>query len=357
MKNIILLVLTVLQLSVLNLIAQSKFSGVIKEAGTNNPIEGAVVKFGEMQDDYAISDKSGLFTIPDKHNEVIYVRCIGYWTNSVLFNNLVKENSVFLEIAPIELNPVEITPIDVNAILTQAIVNIKNKLSKNNYCNYLLHFKQIEEYSGEEQEVELKYAARLDKAKSKNLSYSLRKIDIKNIQSLPENATSHTLKRNIFNIEYHMKALDSNYYLDKYKITKSDSSNDLLILSASPNEKDKKEFVNYKFYINKADTVLQSINIDVDYKNSKEGYKSFGTRKYKINKNNTVIKFSQKEDGEYILAECLQVLEILLEYKDGRKEKIISYSDSQLIDEDNFIPQNIDKLQKLNGHSKELFSK
>lgn len=357
MKIITTLILVIVHLFGFNLIAQTKFSGEIREADTNTPIEGAIIQYGEMQEDYIISDKNGVFSIPKKHNDIIYIRRIGYLTNSILFDNLVKDKNVLLQISPIELNSVEITPIDVNTILAQSIINTKNKLIRDNYFNYLLHFKQIEKYSGEEQEIELKYAARLDKVKSKNLSYSLKKIDIKRIQQLPENATSNSLKKNIFNIEYHMKDFDSNYYLEKYKITKSDSSNDLLIFSASPKEKGIKEFVDYKFYISKVDTVLQAIHIDVDYKNSNDGYKSFGTRKYKINKNNTVIKFSQKEDGNYIFAEGLQVLEILIEYKNGHKEKIISFSSSKLMEEDNYIPQNINKLKKLNGRSKELFSK
>ncbi|MFV0420454.1 MAG: hypothetical protein ACK5KT_17230 [Dysgonomonas sp.] len=355
MKYTIYLILTILYLSTSETIAQTKFSGIVLSSENNAPIERAIIQFGDMPDDYTLSGKNGNFSIPEKHNDIIYIRSIGYLPRSILFSNFASNNIILLDISPIELNPIEITPEDVNSILINAIANLKNKLSKGEYLKYSLQLKQKEEYSDEEQEINIEYAARLDKVKDKDLSFTLKKINVQKLKTLPQDATSKSLKKNIFNIEYHLKAFDSKHYLDKYKITKANSPDGLIILSASPKNKKKQDEADYRFQITRLDTVLQSISINVDYKDAEDEFKSFGTRKYKINKANTDIKFAQK-DGKYYLSECLQILEILLLYKDGNKEKIISYSDSKL-SENNTIPSDIDKLQKLNGHSRKLFSK
>lgn len=356
MKVFACLILFILQSFFCSSIAQTNISRTICAAENGMPIEGAVVQFGDLQNDYIISDKNGKFSLPHKHNDILFIQCIGYTSKSVLSLNLLKNNIILLELSPIELNPVEVTPIDFDIILTKAIANLKNKLITNSYLLYSLQLKQKEEYSGEEQEVKLRYAACLEKVKNKNLPFILKKVDIEKIKVLPDNATSGSLKKNTFNIEYHLKSLDSKYFIDKYKVTKSNTEDGLIVLSALPQNKQTQEYVDYRFYISEVDTILQSIHINVDYKNSEDGYKSFGTRKYKVNKTNTEIKFAEK-DGNYYLIECLQILEILLNYKDGRKEKIISYSDTKLAEFNNIIPSNIEKSQKLNGFSRELFSK
>jgi len=149
------------------LLLNAQTSGTIVEQTSKIPIEGDIIQYGDFQQDYGLSDKDGKFIIPEKHKTIIHIMSIGYKTKSMLVSDIRKNNVIILESVPIELSPIEVTPADANKILSQAIYNTKAQLLTKTNIEYLLHIKQIETYSQEEQEFYVKYLSFLNKNEPK----------------------------------------------------------------------------------------------------------------------------------------------------------------------------------------------
>ena len=336
----------------LNTFSQTSVSGIVLDQD-ETPIDGVVIQYGDFQQDYGLSDKDGKFIIPEKHKTIIHIMSIGYKTKSMLVSDIRKNNVIILESAPIELSPIEVTPTDANKILSQAIYNTKAHLLTKTNIEYLLHLKQVETNSQEEQEFYVKYLSCLNKnePKKKGIPYKFKMMEWDIIKKLPEKGSSEILSKNIFNIEYHLIKIDGYYFKDNYKVIVADSPENLIILSAKPKEGKFKDCISFKFYISQDDTTFVSWDIDENYRNIEKEYKSFRTFKYKINKIKTDIQFV-RDNQNYYMSNCSQIVEASVIHKNKKEENLVFYSNS--IFTGNINTQKTDDLKSLNGGSKQV---
>ncbi|MDH6304503.1 hypothetical protein M2459_001236 [Parabacteroides sp. PF5-5] len=336
----------------LNILSQASITGIVLDQD-QKPIDGVVVQYGDLYHEFTTSDEEGRFVIPSKHKSIIQVTSMGYKSKSILVSNIQKNNIIILESAPIELSPVEITPVNANKILSQAIYNIKVKLLTKTNIEYLLHIKQIETHSQEEQEFFIKYISYLDKndPKRKNIPYVLKLIDIEVIHKLSEENTSVVLRNNIFDLGYHLTRLDDYYIKNNFKVIEAESPDNLIMLSAIPKDDKIKESVNYKLYINKDDTSFVSLHFDANYRDIENNYKHSRGFKYKINKMETNIQFVRDKQN-YYLSNCSQIVEISVIHKNKKEENLIFYSNSTSIGTN--YTQDTSKLKKINGSTKNV---
>ena len=246
----------------LPLLLNAQTSGIIVEQTSKTPVEGAVIQYGNSQQEYALSDKDGKFIIPEKHNSIIHIHSMGYKRHSILSSDLLNKPIIELAFSPIMLNEVEINYFDANRFLEKAFSNTINSLLTNQKLTYFMHFVQSCNNGENKHELELHYSSFLKKNKLRieKIPYELNLIHLSHLYK-----DTGVIDRNLVSCEYHVSEIFNSKRLKKYRTVLYSSENDSIYILKTIHKSDgeNNSLGSNTYHINKKDTTI--CLIDVNY--------------------------------------------------------------------------------------------
>ena len=188
----------------LPLLLNAQTSGTIVEQRSKIPIEGAIIQYGNSQQDHVLSNKDGKFIIPEKHNSIIHIHSMGYKRHSILSSDLLNKPMIELEFSPIMLDEVEINYFDTNRFLEKAFSNTINSLLTNQKLMYFMHFVQSCNNGEDKHELNLRYSSflRKNKLRPEKIPYELNLIHLNHLYK-----DSGIIDRSLVSCEYHVSEI------------------------------------------------------------------------------------------------------------------------------------------------------
>ncbi|MDR1500983.1 MAG: carboxypeptidase-like regulatory domain-containing protein [Prevotella sp.] len=329
MKFFVYLILFTLQFISSNAVAQIEFHGTVSAIENKEPIEGAIIQFGDKQSDYIVSDKNGKFSLPPKYNDILHIQCIGYKQVSILASKLLDNSIIELELSPIELNEIEISYIDANKLLEIAYHNTIKKMLTDLFLIYNAHI--VISYNNDIDELNLSYTSLLknNKLRRGKIPYELKLINIEQIYK----GEQDLIKKNIISCEYHAseKLLNPKLLKDLH-ITIAQSDNDSLFIIKSKPKTINNISNNKTYHINRSDTTIRFIDVKFsDLELTKQKTMTYNGEKNilcTLRNQTGQVELRNNQDGKLYMYGLKHTVDCVVRYNNGEEANITYYIDS-----------------------------
>ena len=333
--------------------AQTPIKGIVVDKDNKKPISDVIVQYGASSKEYAYTNISGQFSIPENSEDVIHFQSIGYKSKSVLKSVLRQQPTVIMELNPVSLNPVVISPYDADMLLEEVMLNTKKNLVTEHPIGYLLHFLQTKTTDTLQNEIYLKYTTSLDEKvlkkslKKERIPYTYNIVDIRRLQK------SVTPTSELYGAEYHASHLLSfGKSINKETTRTYTSDSSLIILNIEPLP-GKDGWANGEVRINKSDMTIKSMEIEsVDSILASQPAKKYLGNMVQVLRKVGRFEFAKASNGKYYMKECYTYYKFSAMSEFGRREEIVYHCDVNCIGN---IDQIKVKRRKLGGYCQELF--